>query len=108
MINPCLGNLKWVKCTVPVYDSELRVEIHQSENSWKLSVENLTGKECIVAIHKNRLKSSINVDGKSIYYVEGKIEENDIIDLYLPENTDIVPQNCVLVKLKKSKVLISI
>lgn len=108
LVNPQLGDLKWVKCTVPVFNRELKIEVHATDGSWKLSVENGTEKECIIALPKRQLRTSISVAGQNLQYIGGKLEKNDWMEVYSPVNGETIPEDRVLFKLKKQKVSISI
>ncbi len=108
LIKPQLGSLEWVKCTVPVFGKELDVNVSVSDDSWSLFVENDTGKECIVALPKKRIKSFISLNGKSVLYKNGVIENNDVVEMDILSKMQNFDEEYLLVRLKKSKVSIHI
>lgn len=80
MINPQLGNLKWVQCTVPVFDRVIELKIESDDKRWAVKVNNKTNKNCILALPKNRIKDSIKVNGAKLGFDGKKIEKNKMIE----------------------------
>ena len=64
MIKPQLGNLKWVKCTVPAGDQMIRVEVNKTDKSFSMQVETTLKTNYIIALPKISGASDLNIDNK--------------------------------------------
>lgn len=100
MIKPQLGSLEWVECTVPIFNKTVTANIRQDYRSWSLSVRNNSGKECVVAVPKLRMKSHFEINRITVVHNESLIDnkfvkevDSDSLYVYLllkKDKVDIV------------------
>ena len=64
MIKPQLGNLQWVKCTVPAGDKTIRVELNKTANSFDMNVQTTLKTAYYIAVPKIDGASGIEIDGQ--------------------------------------------
>ena len=64
-IKPQLGDLQWVKCTVPVKDKTIQVELNKTANSFHIQVQTTHKAVYYVAVPKIEGASGVVIDGKN-------------------------------------------
>jgi alpha-L-rhamnosidase len=62
LVYPQLGDLKWVKCTVPVGNKTISINLKKENGVQTMILDNNTSKVCAVAIPKQ--VKSLTIDGK--------------------------------------------
>jgi len=101
MIKPQLGNLKWVKCSVPAGDKMIRVAANKTNQSFNLQVETTLKTEYIIALPKISGASGLSIDNKRYTFVQLNEMSGDI-------QLDHVDTDYVYFKTNKQKLNISI
>lgn len=95
LVKPQLGSLQWVDCTVPVAGRTITVKASQKADEWNLTVDNATGKVCLIAIPQDRMSGLLTLNGTEIHHAQGAIDANPYI-----ERCDQKCDGCQLFRLK--------
>jgi len=74
LVHPQLGDLKWVKCTVPVGNKTIMIGVEKEGNTQTITLHNMTSKACVVAVPRN--VKSLVIDGKAYPLSSLKIKQN--------------------------------
>jgi len=64
IIKPQLGNLQWVKCTVPAGDKTIGVELNKTENSFSMQVQTTLDAVYTIAVPKIAGASYLEIENK--------------------------------------------
>jgi hypothetical protein len=64
LVHPQLGDLKWVKCTVPIGNKTIAMSAVKANGTFTIALHNTTGKACMVAIPHD--VKSLYLNGKMI------------------------------------------
>lgn len=78
LVKPQLGRLHWVDCTVPVEGKTITVKAKQTESEWSVSIDNATGKDCVLAIPVSRMGDGrlLYVNGELVAHTSHTISDN--------------------------------
>lgn len=66
LVKPQTAKLEWVKCTVPVKDKAITVEIRNAKGEYCISVNNQTGRPVVVAVPRSKITTALKVCGKTV------------------------------------------
>lgn len=88
LVHPQLGDLKWVKCTVPIGNKTISINVKKDSGVQTMILDNNTSKVCAVAIP--RQVKSLMIDGKvcPLSLLKPKqVEESKVRDCWLLDIT---------------------
>ena len=78
IVKPRLGELEWVKCTVPAGNETIKVEAHQNQSRFDMQVETTLKSNYLVVVPKITGATMLNIDGKEHPFTQLSALNNDV------------------------------